>query len=330
MTPPKGVYMYGGVGCGKSMLMDLFYQCCEHIEVKRRRVHFHAFMLEVHRKMHALKVKGHQGDPLPKLVEEYLSETTLLCFDEFQVTDVADALIMRRLFGGLIDNGMVMVSTSNRHPDELYHNGIQRHLFLPFIQYLKDVCNVVQLDSQVDYRLTAFLGSGDGGTFLTPASYGGSVAKRDKAFRDLFSTLTDVGIRPVTLNVQGRSWTINKACESKGVALLSFKDLCLQPRGAIDYLELCRKFHTVFVEDIPKLSISTEPNVVRRLISLIDVCYEARVKLVCTAAARPTDLVKDHDTMKGVTDESFAFDRTVSRLREMQSSLYLQAHVAER
>ena len=122
---PKGVYMYGGVGCGKSMLMDLFYGCCDGVVQRKRRVHFHAFMLEVHRRMHELKVAGHQGDPLPRLIDDYLKESTLLCFDEFQVTDVADALIMRRLFGGLIDRGMVMVSTSNRDPDSLYVADLQ-------------------------------------------------------------------------------------------------------------------------------------------------------------------------------------------------------------
>ncbi len=165
---------------------------------------------------------------------------------------------------------------------------------------------------------------------MSRGRYAGSTKKRDQAFNSLYETLTQGAKRgPVTLNVQGRAWTIADASAAKGVARVSFDELCRQPRGAIDYLELCRHFHTLFVEGIPRLSISSDPNAVRRLISLVDVCYEARAKVVCTAAASPERLVTDQADTVNKGDEAFAFDRAVSRLREMQSELYLQSHVQQ-
>eukprot|EP00941_MAST-03F_sp_MAST-3F-sp1_P001968 g1968.t1 len=329
---PLGVYIHGGVGCGKTMLMDMFYKDapCE----KKRRVHFHAFMLEVHNRMHELRKRGESGDPIPRIVKEISDECILLCFDEFQVTDVADALVMRRLFSGLMDmHGVIVVATSNRPPDDLYNNGIQRDLFLPFIDRLKELCEVHDMDSKTDFRL---LGTGSDTMYMTPSE------TRDSDLENLFGKLTKgTAVKEMTITCQGRLVKAPNVSEN-GVARFTFAELCLQPRGASDYIALSQSFHTFFITDVPKLT-SNDVNPTRRFITLIDALYEARAKVIITADELPENLLEKRigEADKGVNlkgdllgtadyvpfqqDEAFAFDRTVSRLNEMQSVEYLLA-----
>lgn len=319
---PRGIYFWGGVGCGKTMCMDMFYDCCEGHVGRKRRVHFHAFMLQCHARMHKFKQAPqhkHQ-DPIPLLADTILREATLLCFDEFQVTDVADALIMRRLFGLLIQNGMVIVATSNRPPRDLYYNGIQRQLFVPFIHYLERACDVHHIDSGTDYRLLTDVAEG-ASTYMLPAD-----PQRDDRYQTLFSQLTKgEPIGPTSVRVAegggGRLTMVPEAAKDTLVARFHFDDLCRKPLGASDYLAIARKFHTVFITDIPQLDANAF-NVVRRFITLVDAFYDNHVKLICTAAVKPRELVlMDRD---GPQDEAFAFDRTASRLIEMQSTQYLK------
>lgn len=333
---PQGIYMVGGVGCGKTMLMDMF---CDRAPVKmKRRVHFHAFMLEVHNRIHELRKGGLEGDPIPTVVQGIRDECVLLCFDEFQVNDVADALIMRRLFSMLMDDhGVVVVATSNRPPDDLYHNGIQRDLFLPFIDHLKRACELHDMASQTDFRL---LGTDSKALYLLPGP------DREDRLEALFHKLTKGGVtKAASLTSQGRLVKAPRVSEN-GVARFTFAELCLEPRGAADYLALSKAFHTFFVTDIPQLDPLKDVNPTRRFITLIDTLYEARVKLVASAEAEPAQLLHSGDTSDGVgadrmnlkgdllgtaeyvpfqKDEAFAFDRTVSRLVEMQSVEYLTA-----
>ena len=312
LPPPRGLYMWGGVGRGKSMLMDLFFDTTTAVP-GRQRVHFHAFMQEVHRRLHSYReaVKAGQAsessDPLEALGRVITERAWLLCFDEFHVTDIADAMILCRLFKLLFEQGVVVVSTSNRPPRDLYKDGLQRELFLPFIDMIEDRQEVLELDGGVDYRLDR-LKSMD--VYLTPAD-ADAESKLDEDYEKL-----SIGghARPVTLTVQGRDIVIPKVAE--GVAMAGFSELCEQPLGPGDYLEVARCFHTLILKDIPRLG-PEKRNEAKRFVTLIDALYEARVNLICSADAPPESLYPEGDG-------SFEFERTVSRLMEMQSPEYME------
>jgi cell division protein ZapE len=309
VTPPEGVYLWGGVGRGKSMLMDLFFASTP--VALKRRVHFHAFMQETHERIFNWRqrekngeVKG--GDPLPPIAREIAREATLLCFDEFQVQDIADASILGRLFTALFDLGTVVVATSNRAPDGLYEGGLNRHRFMPFIELVKARMDVMHLDSKTDYRLDRLLGLP---VYYTPLGMG-SRAALDRAFAHLTD---DTPGHHLTLALKGRALHVPLAAH--GVARFSFSDLCSKPLGAADYLKIGQSFHAVIIDDVPRMNAERR-NEAKRFVTLIDALYEAKVKLILSAETSPEHLYE-----KG--DGAFEFERTASRLMEMQSAEYL-------
>lgn len=322
-SPPKGVYLHGGVGCGKTYCMNLFFDSLPP-ESGKQKVHFHKFMLNIHKRMHKAKmIRKLQGDAvIDYVMKSTLSEGKILCFDEFQVTDVADALILRRLFTGLMENGTVIVATSNRPPSDLYKGGLQRDLFLPFIDLLEESCAVVSMwESDMDYRLVQGGGDGEGAQVYFVGDGDGGGAK--ESFVALFQTLTKgAPINSMVLDVQGREVFVPKASEEYGIARFSFYDLCGTAKGAADYLAIGERFHTIFIEDVPKLKFH-EVNLVRRWITLIDALYECHVKLVVHAATNPEDMFQV-DLENEHNDEVFAFDRTRSRMEEMRGEEYLR------
>ena len=309
-APPTGLYFFGGVGRGKSMLMDLFFA---HAPVAhKRRVHFHAFMLEVHSRIHAWRQTGEakkgDGDPIPPLAQTIADEAWLLCFDEFQVTNIADAMILGRLFGALLEKGVVVVATSNIEPDDLYANGLQRERFLPAIALLKEKLDVLALDGGIDYRRIRIRSLP---VYHSPLG-AAATAELEKAF----ATLTEgAHIGPLTLDVGGRELELKRA--GGGVAFATFDDLCRKALGSADFLALARTCHTLVLDGVPILNPDNR-NEARRFVVLIDALYEHRGKLVMAAAADPEHL---HPT----GDHAFEFQRTASRLHEMQSEDYLAA-----
>ena len=315
VTPPEGIYIWGGVGRGKSMLMDLFFETVA-IE-PRRRVHFHAFMQEVHEGIHewrqqekAGKVSG--ADPIPPVANAIARQAALLCFDEFQVHDIADASILGRLFSQLFERGVVVVATSNRAPDGLYEGGLNRHRFLPFIDLVKTKMDVLHLDSDTDYRMDRIKGLPVYHAPLGPAA--------DAALDDAFAALTDMKRgEPMTLALKGRAVEVPEAAH--GVARFSFGDLCARPLGAADYLKIAQSFHTVIIRGVPVMGPERR-NEAKRFVTLIDALYEAKTKLILSAEALPSALYE-----KG--DGAFEFERTVSRLIEMQSLDYLALRSAD-
>ncbi|WP_097091269.1 cell division protein ZapE [Novosphingobium sp. Chol11] len=307
--PPRGLYMWGGVGRGKSMLMDLFFDT---VQVRnKKRAHFHEFMLDVHARLAEVR-KAEKGDPIPPVVDSLAEEARLLCFDEMVVNNMADAAIMSRLFTGLLDKRVTVVTTSNRAPDELYKDGLNRQLFLPFIDLIKDRLDVLTLDGPTDYRLDRL---GDAQLWHSP---NGPEATR--ALSDAFFRLTDYPVEnrakvpAEDIEVQGGR-TLHVPKSLKGVAVFSFKRLCAEARGAPDYLAIARRFHTVIIVGIPVLGPENR-NEAARFVTLIDALYEYKVKLLASADAEPAQLYP-----RG--DGAFEFERTVSRLMEMQSDDYL-------
>jgi cell division protein ZapE len=311
--PVRGVYMWGGVGRGKSMLMDLFHQSVA-IHAKRR-AHFHEFMMDIHARLNAER-KKEQGDPVMAVVEALASEVRLLSFDEMVVNNSADAMIMGRLFTGLINAGVTIVTTSNRPPDDLYKDGLNREHFQPFISLVKDRLDVLNLNGPTDYRLERL---GDGDTWFVPNGTEATARLSEAFFRLTDYPPSDKAHVP-TEDIRlpgGRNLHVPKSL--KGVAVFSFKRLCAEARGASDYLTIARHFHTVIMVGIPKLSPANR-NEAARFVTLIDTLYEYRVKFLASAEAHPFELYQSGDG-------SFEFERTASRLMEMQSKEYLaQGH----
>jgi cell division protein ZapE len=300
---PKGLYLFGGVGRGKSMLMDLFFGASS-VRLKRR-VHFHAFMQEVHDRLHRLR-DTRIDEPLPAVARDIAEGAWLLCFDEFVVADIADAMVLGRLFEALFNAGVIVVATSNRAPDELYRDGLQRERFLPFIELMKDEMDVLELDNGRDYRLSGLIGRP---VYYTPAD-----AAACAQLERIFAELTDRHrATPLELEVKKRRLTVPR--QALGTAFFDFAELCGRPLGAADYLAIADRFETVVLAGVPLLG-PEQRNEARRFNTLIDVLYEARVHLVMSAAAPPDRLYTEGDG-------AFEFQRTVSRLIEMQSIEYL-------
>jgi cell division protein ZapE len=300
---PKGLYLWGPVGRGKSMLMDLFFATAP--VAKKRRVHFHAFMIEVHDRME-MERRARSRQPILLVAEAIAAEAHLLCFDEFQVNDIADAMILERLFRALFDAGTIVVATSNRHPERLYENGLQRDRFLPFIALLQKRLDVIELDSGRDYRLARMLGKP---TYFHPLD--------DKAHRALaaaFAELTEgAPASSETLTVMARPLMVPRFVGN--VAWFTFEELCLQPHSAVDYLALAERFAAILVEGIPRLP-ATRRNEAQRFHILIDTLYEARTLLIASAETPPQEIYVEGDG-------SFEFQRTASRLMEMRSEEYV-------
>jgi len=317
--PPKGVYLWGGVGRGKSLLMDIFFN--NTAVAPKRRVHFHEFMAETHERIADWRAAGEKSrrrhrninraapdDPMPPVAADIAARAQLLCFDEFQVSDIADAMILGRLFAALFANGVVVVATSNRHPDDLYKDGLNRQLFLPFIDMLKERLDIVEVDAARDYRLDKL---GDAPVYYSPLG-----AEADAAMNRAWTVMI-AGAREheETLTVKGRAITAPRC--ARGLARFTFDELCARPLGAADYLAIVRRYGALFIDRIPQLGPENRDEA-RRFVTLIDAVYESRTKLVCSANATPALLYP-----KG--DGAFEFVRTASRLIEMQSDDYLGA-----
>jgi len=306
--PPRcrSLYIYGGVGRGKSMLMELFYESC--LLEQKRRVHFNTFMLEVHAFVHRCRQQK-IPDALFVLAGQIRNTTRLLCFDEFHVTDIADAMILGRLFSKLFELGVVTVMTSNRHPNELYQGGLQREQFLFFIKVLQGEADIIELTAKEDFRLRHLHALKT--TYYTPLD-----ENAGDFIRQSYNELTQhAAMEPVELPVFGR--TVRLAAVHGDVAYTSFEELCVQPLGAADYLKIAGEFSTIIMANIPKLTAAYR-NEAKRFVTLIDALYEHKVKLICTAEVPARELYTEGD---GV----FEFERTVSRLMEMQSESYLRS-----
>ena len=306
---PHGLYIHGEVGRGKTMLMDLFYETVE--TAPKRRVHFHAFMQDVHRRLHDAR-QSHTQDAIAPVAKALAKEARLLCLDEMQITDIADAMIVGRLFEGLLAAGTVIVTTSNLAPDQLYRNGLNRQLFLPFIDIIRQRLDVTSLESPTDYRLGRVKAHE---TFLTPVS-----AQTDARLQDLWQRLTDTEQgKPLDIDVLGRKLHVPQAAH--GCARFSFAELCEQPLGPPDYLALAQNFQILFLEHIPELNPDRR-NEAKRFVLLIDTLYDARVRLVATSAQAPEGIYP-------AGDHAFEFGRTVSRLKEMQAASWWGKKIVE-
>ena len=305
--PPLGLYIYGAVGRGKTMLMDLFFDTVgfQH----KRRVHFHEFMAEIHDLIGEARRRV-EGDPIPPVVKHISKTAGLLCFDELFVSDIADAMILGRLFKGLFEENVVVVATSNAHPRDLYKNGLNRQLFLPFVGLLEARMEVLQLAAAKDYRLEKLQGQP---LYFSPL---GPVAHAQ--IRTAFQRLTGQQRgSPVELEVKGRKVLVPEA--AMGVARFCFAELCERPLGPLDYLAIAHGFHTLLIEDIPTL-VPAQRNEARRFVTLIDTLYDNGVCLIASAAAEPDKIYPDGDG-------AFYFERTASRLIEMRSQAYLTARL---
>jgi len=303
---PKGLYIWGDVGRGKTMLMDMFF--ADVAEPRKRRIHFNAFMADIHARVHAMRGQD-VADPIVPVARAIAQDARLLCFDEFQVTDVADAMILGRLFEQFFAAGMVIVATSNTPPDRLYEGGLNRQLFLPFIDEIKARMTVLALNGPTDYRLRSLK---EVAVYLTPLS-----AEADAAMDAAWTKLAGGPGKPSRLTVLGRILPVPRAGQgvNQGAARFSFAELCDRPLGAADYLAIARHFHTVFIDHIPVMGAASRDQA-RRFTLLIDTLYDEGVKLVASAAAPP-------DGLYPAGSGADAFRRTASRLVEMQSEAYL-------
>ncbi|QDM14936.1 AFG1 family ATPase [Tardiphaga sp. vice352] len=309
-APPRGLYVFGEVGRGKTMLMDLFFDASpvEH----KKRWHFHEFMAEVHERIYGFRqqvAKGElpDGDVIALTANSIFEEAWLLCFDEFHVTDIADAMILGRLFSRLFEQGTVVFATSNVEPVNLYKGGLNRALFLPFIKQIEHHMAVMRLDSRTDFRLEKLAGLK---TWLVPADQAA-----ERALDAAFTKIAGGAGRPRDISIKGR--TLHIPCEAHGVARFSFADLCEKPLGASDYLRLAHDYHTLVIDRIPMMDYG-DRNAAKRFIALIDTLYDNAVKLMASAAGEPHALYKASEGF-----EAMEFDRTASRLFEMGSETYL-------
>lgn len=305
----RGLYIHGAVGRGKTMLMDIFFQavdCCP-----KRRVHFHAFMNEVHDRIQAYRAEAKAGrakdtDPIPPVAKEVAKEARLLCFDEFQVTDIADAMILGRLFEALFAQGVVVVATSNQPPERLYHNGLNRQLFIPFIRMLEDRLDILHLDSDRDYRHRALTRSD---IYFSPLD-----AEAEAGMERLWRSLTlGAAGEPQEIRLKGRSLKVPRA--ASGVARFPAQALIDKPLGARDFLAIVERFHTIMIDGLPDLA-ARGANAQRRFVLLVDTAYDMQRALAISAEVPPEALQVDGEL-------GFEFQRTVSRLREMRSEDYL-------
>jgi len=351
---PHGMYVWGGTGCGKTHMMDVLHQAMP--TDRKKRIHFHEWMIDVHKRLHSLSKERAQfekanavwtaegakaqreslkaaagkerrdGDDLIETVaQQMVDEAWFLCFDEFQVTHISDAIIMKRLFSVMFERGAVVVATSNRPPEDLYMNGLNRNLFIPFIPLLRERCEVLGMDSQVDYRLVTTQADEDASVYLVPLDEH-KTAVMERKFRRIAGEYR----KNVVVETQGRKITVPRVAKAGTAAWFTFADLCDKPLGVPDYLALATVFHTVFISDIPMMNIH-DRNPVRRFINVIDCFYEKNVKVVCQAAAMPEELfdIPDEEKRTSSYDEVFAWDRTASRLQEMQSAEYLTFHTRD-
>jgi cell division protein ZapE len=307
----KGLYIYGDVGRGKTMLMDFFFETSP--VGRKRRAHFHEFMLDVHERVYAVRQRmkrgEHEGeDPIKLVAEELAEQAWLLCFDEFHVTDIADAMILGRLFAQLFDRGIIMVATSNVPPEDLYKDGLNRALFVPFIHMLEAYMDVVRLDARTDFRLEKLAGM--------PVWYVPADAAADRALDDAWRRLAGGHDGAAAeLALRGRSVHVPRAF--MGVARFSFNDLCEAPLAAADYLRIAREYHTIVLDHVPVMTYDNR-NAAKRFIILIDTLYDMNVKLIASAAAEPDALYQADEGF-----EAAEFRRTASRLIEMRSEAYL-------
>jgi len=356
---PMGVYLWGTVGGGKTMLMDLFFDTLEgqSSEIKCRRVHYHDFMQDVHKRMHEVKKLApprdvsrwdtyQPFDPVPPVGDSIAEESWIICLDEFQVTDIADAMILKQLFAYLFDKGIILVATSNRPPGDLYKNGIQRSNFLPFLDMLIEKCHVVSLDPGIDYRRKS-LGGADKLYFCTTIAEEEAESNLDGLFKFMAAKETD-RVGEMTIRIKGRDVHFTKACG--GLLDCDFNELCSRPLWTNDFLKITQVFHTVFIRNIPVLSQKNRTES-RRFISLIDTLYDHKIRVIASGEAPYWQLFQNHEishqqrldesrlliddlglkaSEKGSLDsgvfsgeeEMFAFDRTVSRMTEMQTKDY--------
>ncbi|MEN3148722.1 cell division protein ZapE [Neorhizobium sp. IRAMC:178] len=314
----RGLYVHGSVGRGKTMLMDMFFKKAP--TTKKRRAHFHEFMADVHNRIHDHRQKLKRGetkqaDPVPPVAAALFAEAELLCFDEFSVTDITDAMILARLFTELFGLGCVLVATSNVAPHDLYRDGLNRGLFLPFIALLSRYVDVVTLDSPNDYRMQKLASLP---VYVTPLD-----ARADAAMESAWHQVTDgEKAAPAEIPMKGRSIHVPSAAGR--VARFDFKDICGKPLGASDYLALAARFDAIFVEHVPQLG-PEKRNETKRLINLVDALYDNTVRLYVSAATAP-----EHILLERKGTEGFEFDRTVSRLFEMRSPDYLALHQEKR